>query len=99
MAEFVSHLSPRLFQFFSGPPLTRADAEDLVQDCWLRIHHSRHTYLPSEPLLPWIFAIARHTRLDDYRRRQRRGRRELLVATVPEPPQQPSGPAAGRDVM
>ncbi len=99
MEELVAQLSPRLMRFFSGPPLTRADAEDLLQECWLRIHHSRHTYLPSEPLLPWIFAIARHTRLDDFRRRQRRGRREVLVAEVPERAAPSAATAGPPDVM
>ena len=50
----------------------------------MRIHRSRHTYRPSEPLLPWIFAIARHTRLDGYRRRQRRQSKEIPISNVPE---------------
>jgi RNA polymerase sigma-70 factor (ECF subfamily) len=82
--ELVSQLSPRLLRFLSHPQLDRADAEDLLQDCWLRIHRVRHTYRATEPLLPWVFAIAHHTRLDGFRRRQRRGRLEVLVPEVPE---------------
>ncbi|HYM76424.1 MAG TPA: sigma factor, partial [Candidatus Dormibacteraeota bacterium] len=67
----VTNLSPALLRFCSGPGMSPSDAEDVLQDCWLRIHRARHTYLPSEPLLPWIFAVARHTRLDAYRRRRR----------------------------
>ena len=81
----VTNLSPALLRFCSGPGMSRSDAEDLLQDCWLRIHRARHTYLPSEPLLPWIFAVARHARLDAYRRRRRLGSREVLVAETPEP--------------
>ena len=77
--------------------MSRSDAEDLLQDCWLRIHRARHTYLPSEPLLPWIFAVARHTRLDAYRRRRRLGSREVLVAGTPEPAG--AAPAPGSGVM
>jgi RNA polymerase sigma-70 factor (ECF subfamily) len=82
--ELVSLLSPALARFLSRPRLAPSDAADLLQDCWLRIHKARQTYRPSEPLLPWIFAIARHTRLDGYRRRRRRESRETLVAQVPE---------------
>ena len=57
-----------------------------LQDCWLRIHRSRQTYRASEPVLALIFAIARHTRLDGHRRRQRRISREVLVADPPENP-------------
>ena len=80
----VQWLSPRLLRFFVGSGLAIADAEDLMQDCWVRIHRSRHTYRSPEPVLPWIFAIARHTRLDSYRRRRRRESREVLVSEPPE---------------
>jgi DNA-directed RNA polymerase specialized sigma24 family protein len=84
LKELVSHLSPRLLRFLSHQQLARADAEDFLQDCWLRIHRALHTYRAPEPLLPWVFAIADHTRLDGFRRRQRRGRLEVLVPVVPE---------------
>ena len=93
----VANLSPALLRFCSGPGMSLSDAEDLLQDCWLRIHRARHTYLPSEPLLPWIFAVARHTRLDAYRRRRRLGSREVLVAVRPESAS--SAPAPESDVM
>jgi RNA polymerase sigma-70 factor, ECF subfamily len=82
--ELIRRLSPRLLRFFGAFQAAITDSEDLLQDCWIRIHRSRHTYRPSEPLLPWIFAIARHTRLDAYRRRRRRESREVLVANPPE---------------
>ena len=49
LKELVSHLSPRLLRFLGHQQLTRADAEDLLQDCWLRIHRARHTYRAPEP--------------------------------------------------
>lgn len=82
--ELVFRLSPVLMRFLSGPGFSRGDTEDMLQDCWLRIHRSRATYRPTEPLLPWIFAIARHARLDGYRRRRRLGMREVLVAQLPD---------------
>jgi len=82
--EIVRRLSPPLLRYLSGSRSGRSDAEDLLQDCWIRIHRSRHTYRASEPLLPWIYAIARHTRLDAYRKRRRLESREVLVASVPE---------------
>src|SRR5690348_8237 len=74
--ELVRSLSPLLWRYFISPHTSRSDTEDLLQDCWVRIHRSRHTYRPSDPLLPWIFAIAHHTRLDGYRQRRRRESRE-----------------------
>jgi RNA polymerase sigma-70 factor (ECF subfamily) len=81
--ELVRQLSPLLLRFLAGTQLKVDEAEDLLQECWMRIHRSRHTYRPTEPLLPWIFAIARHTRLDAYRKRRRLAAKESLVADVP----------------
>ncbi|WGD50570.1 sigma-70 family RNA polymerase sigma factor [Bradyrhizobium sp. CB1650] len=45
-----------------------AEAEDLVQEAVLAIHIQRHTYDPSEPLTPWVHAIARYKFIDFLRR-------------------------------
>ncbi len=68
--ELVERLSPMLLRFLAGPLQTRPFAEDMLQDCWLRVHKARHTYRSESPVLPWIFAIARHTRVDAYRRQR-----------------------------
>ena len=99
MEALVGELSAPLLRFLSGPQISRADVEDLLQECWMRIHRSRHTYRGSEPLLPWIYAIARHTRLDGYRRRQRRGAREVLTGEVPERAQHLFGRAQATDLL
>jgi RNA polymerase sigma-70 factor (ECF subfamily) len=82
--ELVRRLSPLLLRYFRSSRVDGPGAEDMLQDCWLRIHRSRHSYRASEPVLPWIYAIARYTRLDAYRKRRRRERWEVLVAAVPE---------------
>jgi len=84
LEELVRRVSPVLLRYFGGLSANRSDAEDLLQDCWIQIHRSRHTYRSAEPLMPWLFAIARHTRLDGYRRRRRLESRELLVSEIPE---------------
>lgn len=82
--ELVRRVSPALLRYFRALPDSRRDAEDLLQDCWFKIHRSRHTYRETEPVMPWIYAIARHARLDAYRKRRRMEAREVLVASVPE---------------
>ena len=84
LEELVMRISPPLLRFLGRSGIGRNDAEDLLQDCWIRIHRSRHTYRPSEPVMPWIYAIARHTRLDAYRKQRRLESREVLVASIPE---------------
>jgi RNA polymerase sigma-70 factor (ECF subfamily) len=93
--ELVSRLSGMLMNFLGAYGLSKADTEDLFQECWIRIHAARHTYRSSEPVLPWIFAIARYTRLDGYRRRRRRESREILVSEPPERAVSPSPVRAG----
>jgi RNA polymerase sigma-70 factor (ECF subfamily) len=83
--ELVSRLSPLILRFLTAQTQMREDdAEDVLQDFWLRLHRARHTYRPGEPPLPWIFAIARHTSLDAYRRRRRISAREVTFPEIPE---------------
>ena len=66
--SLIEQVSPRLLRFFLSQSTSRSDAEDLVQETWLRIHRVRHTYRPGESVMAWSYAIARHARLDHYRR-------------------------------
>ncbi len=72
----IDRLSPQLHRFFWAQFASRADADDLLQETWLRIHKVRHTYRPSEPMLPWFYAIARRVRVDHYRKAIRTTARE-----------------------
>ena len=67
----IEACSPRLYRFFLAQAQSRADADDLLQETWLRIHRVRHTYRSGEPALPWFYAIARHVRIDHYRKAMR----------------------------
>ena len=66
--SLIRRISPQLHRFFLAQSESRAHADDLLQETWLRIHKVRHTYRPSEPALPWFYAIARHVRVDHYRK-------------------------------
>src|SRR5258708_39334888 len=57
-AALIAALSPALLRFFRSQVATREQADDLLQETWLRIHRVCHTYRPGEPVLPWIYAIA-----------------------------------------
>jgi RNA polymerase sigma-70 factor (ECF subfamily) len=85
-AALVDLLSPQLFRFFASQMGSRTDADDMLQDVWLRIHRVRHTYRPGEPLLPWVYAIARRVRVDNYRKRQRISSYETPTDVLPELP-------------
>jgi RNA polymerase sigma-70 factor (ECF subfamily) len=72
----IRRLSPRMHRFFLVQFASRGDADDLLQETWLRIHQVRHTYRVGEPVLPWLYAIARHVRVDHYRKARRAAARE-----------------------
>ncbi|MFY9855621.1 MAG: RNA polymerase sigma factor [Terracidiphilus sp.] len=79
VSELIGRISPQLHRFFLVQSASRADADDLLQETWLRIHKVRHTYRPGEPALPWFYAIARYVRVDHYRKsvRNTAGERKL----------------------
>ena len=85
--HLVRRISPALLRYFAGSLSGRNEAEDLLQDTWLQIHKARHTHRPGEPVLIWIYAIARHLRVDDYRRSQRIRSREQTMDSLPEHPE------------
>lgn len=63
------------------------DAEDIVQDTLLSIHLKRHTWRQDGPVLPWLYAIARHKLIDAFRRRGRRVEIDVgeITDTFPQP--------------
>lgn len=77
--NLIERISPQLHRFFLAQAQSRTDADDLLQETWLRIHKVRHTYRSGEPALPWFYAIARHVRVDHYRKSVRTavGERQL----------------------
>jgi RNA polymerase sigma-70 factor (ECF subfamily) len=80
----IHRLSPPLHRFFIVQFASRGDADDLLQETWLRIHEVRHTYRAGEPVLPWLYAIARHIRVDHYRKTSRAVAREQRLEDLPE---------------
>ncbi len=94
-ALLVTRISPAIFHYFLRQVRDRSQAEDLLQDFWLRIHNARHTYRPAEPLLPWAFAIARRVKIDEYRRSSRITKHEVPSEGFPEGSARPSESSPG----
>ena len=80
VTALVESLSPQLYRFFASQMGSRTDAEDMLQNV------VRHTYRPSEPLLPWVYAISRRVRVDSYRKRQSIASRETSAYVLSELP-------------
>jgi RNA polymerase sigma-70 factor, ECF subfamily len=52
--------------------------DDVVQECLVALHRARHTYDPTRPFAPWLFAIAQNRLIDALRVARRQVSRELL---------------------
>jgi RNA polymerase sigma-70 factor (ECF subfamily) len=83
MTALVECVTPQLYRFFASLTNSNADAEDMLQEAWLRIHRVRHTYRGAEPVLPWLYAIARSVQVEDHRRRLWLAWREAGVGIFP----------------
>jgi RNA polymerase sigma-70 factor (ECF subfamily) len=83
-SAFVAAASPALYRYFLYHCRDREAAMDLLQETWLRLHRVRQTYRPGESVLPWIYAIARHVRVDGYRRKRHIESHEQATDILPE---------------
>lgn len=77
--RFVGLASPILLAYFLRHSGTNIDIEDLTQDCWARIHAARQRFRHGMPVLPWLLGVARHTRLDAYRKARIRTSLEVAL--------------------
>jgi RNA polymerase sigma-70 factor (ECF subfamily) len=88
--SLIDDLTGQMYAFFASQSGNREDAADMTQDLWLRIHRVRHTYRLGEPVLPWVYAIARRVRIDHYRKSRRIRSREVVtdeLQAIAAPPQ------------
>ena len=86
VTTLVECTGPQLHRFFMAQSVSRSDADDLLQETWLRVHRVRNTYRPSEPVLPWFYAIARRVRIDHYRKASRTTAHERPLEEVSDAP-------------
>ncbi len=83
--ELLEDVSRMLARFIGRRVVDPNEAEDILQDTLVALHRARHTYQPSRPLEPWLFAIARNVVAGHNRRQLGRMTWEVLVDAVPEP--------------
>jgi len=67
--EIVRRYTPRLLGFISGGVPTLQDAEDIVQETFLRAYRNRDRFDPRQSLKCWLFTIAHRCRISFLRRR------------------------------
>lgn len=62
--ELFARWSPRLFSFFLAMNRDMGDAQDLVQETWLRVFRARDRFDTDRPFRPWLFRIASRLQSD-----------------------------------
>lgn len=80
--QIWSEFSDRLRAFISRRVDSAADAEDILQDVFLRIHRHAGSLEHQERLISWLFQVTRNAITDYYRAPVRR--RELLAGAPPD---------------
>jgi RNA polymerase sigma-70 factor (ECF subfamily) len=80
----LDDIGPMLMNFLRRRIPNREDLEDAYQDTLMAFFQARHTYQPSRPLEPWLYAIARNVAADRARRYWARTRLERLTDDTPE---------------
>ncbi len=71
-AKQAMQYAPQLFSGAMRMTRNRADAEDLVQDTYLRAYRSFQTFEEGTNLRAWLFRILTNTFINSYRSKQRR---------------------------
>lgn len=72
--ELFARWAPTLRRLLGRRVAGQQDAEELVQETFLRLHRARRDYRAGSPLRPWLVTIA----LNVEREHRRRGRRRPL---------------------
>lgn len=69
--QLVRRYQIPLMRFLLARSIRRHDAEDLVQDTFLRAYQSLRKYNDAWPFKTWIFTLAYRTAISDHRRRKK----------------------------
>ena len=69
--ELVRRRRSGLVRFLASFTQSAADAEDLVQETFLRVYRNLPRYDPRKPFLTWLYVIARRLAINLFRKRER----------------------------
>ena len=71
-AAEVMGFAPQLYSAALRMTRNRADAEDLLQETFLRAYRSAHTFTPGSNLRAWLYRILTNAYISSYQAKQRR---------------------------
>src|SRR6187455_875235 len=69
--DLYGQVAPRLLGYLVRMAGSRAAAEDLLQQTFLKVHRARAAYVRGADPLPWIYSIAHRTFIDEARKVKR----------------------------
>ena len=69
--ELYALVAPKLLGYLMRMARSRALADDLLQQTFLKIHRARSAYVRGADPLPWIYSIAHRTFIDEARKQKR----------------------------
>lgn len=84
--ELYAAVAPRVLGYLVRMARERSLAEDLLQQTFLKVHRARAAYVRGADPVPWIYAIAHRSFLDEARRRSRAVVRVGDGDPIPDPP-------------
>lgn len=69
--ELYALVAPRLLGYLMKMARSKAVADDLLQQTFLKVHRARAAYVRGADPLPWIYSIAHRTFIDETRKVKR----------------------------
>lgn len=96
--RLYARLAPRLLGYLLRMVRERSTAEDLVQLTLLKVHRAREAYVRGADPVPWIFAIAHRTFLDDVRAKKRARVQVTADGAQPDVPADITGAPDGTNI-
>ncbi len=69
--ELYALVSPRLYGYLVKMARSKALADDLLQQTFMKVHRARTAYIRGADPVPWIYSIAHRTFLDEARKTKR----------------------------
>ena len=80
LASLIDRYAARIHAHLCRMTGDRDDADDLLQETWVRVARGARRFDPTRRVRPWLYGVAANLARDLYRRRQVRAR-----AALPEP--------------
>jgi len=80
----LDDIGPAVTSFLRRRIADQSEVEDVFQETVIGLYQARHTYEPSRPFEPWLFAIARNVAADHAHRHWTRASWQELMESTPE---------------